>query len=171
MWQYTGAERPGFAETPGPGQESVWDYPRPPAIVADARTVEVTHQDRRLARSSRAVRVLETAGPPTFYLPATDVDLVHLAAAPDSSWCEWKGVAQYWRLAIAGAPAIAVAWCYPRPNAAFSRIAGYLAFYPGRVECRVDGERVQPQPGGFYGGWITKEIVGPVKGEPGTDAW
>lgn len=159
---------------PGPGQESVWDYPRPPCIVADTRLVEVSREGRRLARSRGAVRVLETASPPTFYLPPGDVDLAQLERVPGRSHCEWKGEARY--LAPSGGSgsgegAAPIAWTYPDPFPEFESIRDWIAFYPGRVECRVDGERVRPQPGGFYGGWITDEIVGPVKGEPGSEAW
>ena len=170
MWTYRGQQRPAFAVAPGPGQESVWDYPRPPALVPDARLVEVRAGDAPLASTRRAYRVLETAGPPTFYLPPEDVDRARLVRASGNSVCEWKGVAAYW--ALADAPgARAVAWSYDDPAAAFRPIRWFLAFYPARVECFVAGERVRPQPGGFYGGWITAEIVGPFKGEPGTAGW
>jgi len=171
MWKYTGQNRPAFAIVPGPGQESVWDYPRPPIVVPDKRAVAVSFEGREIAASTRALRILETAGPPTFYLPADDVDLQCLTPAVDTYWCEWKGAAQYWRLAFAGVPNIAVAWSYPDPNPAFAVIAGFISFYPGRIECTVGGESVQPQPGGLYGGWVTNEIVGPVKGDPGTEGW
>jgi uncharacterized protein (DUF427 family) len=171
MWRYTGHDRPPFALDPGPGQESVWDYPRPPIVVPDKRAVEVSFQGREVAASTRALRILETAGPPTFYLPADDVDLGCLTSTPDTYWCEWKGTAQYWRLTFAEAPGIAVAWSYPDPNPTFTTIAGFISFYPGRIECKVGGERALPQPGGFYGGWVTQEITGPIKGDPGTEAW
>lgn len=170
-WQNTGRSRPAFALEPGPGQESVWDYPRPPAIAPDERLVEVRSGERLIAATRGAVRILETASPPTFYLPGDDVDTSLLAPAPGASWCEWKGDARYWKLAFDGAPAHAVAWDYPDPNPGFAAIKQYISFYPGRVACYVDGERVRPQPGGFYGGWLTDEIVGPVKGEPGTSGW
>ena len=170
-WRYTGQERPSFAETPGPGQESVWDYPRPPALEPDSREVVVRHGELEIARSRRAVRVLETASPPGFYIPAADVKMDLLRKAPGTSRCEWKGVAEYWSLRAAGASAPPVAWTYPAPFADYERIRGHLAFYPGRVECSVDGERVRSQPGGFYGGWVTSEIAGPVKGELGSSNW
>ena len=88
-----------------------------------------------------------------------------------SSICEWKGVAQYWALRDPRGSQRSIAWCYPTPNPPFEAIAGYFSFYPSLVECFVDGERVQPQPGEFYGGWVTGEIVGPYKGEPGTGHW
>ena len=170
MWQYTGAERPDFAESPGPGQESVWDYPRPPALVASEREVLVTHEGVELARSCRCVRVLETASPPTWYIPEDDVDLSRLVPVPGASFCEWKGGARYWALADRPAPD-PVAWSYPDPTPAFGVIRHAFGFYPGRVACFIDGERVRPQPGYFYGGWITDEIVGPWKGGEGTGHW
>ncbi len=169
MWANTGRERPEFAPEPGPGQESVWDYPRPPVAVRDNRRVEVVDGDTVIACSNRSYRVLETASPPTFYIPPADVDKDALVETEDSTLCEWKGVAVYW--ALARAPGLPVAWTYPRPRARFDMIRGFFAFYPGRIACFVDGERALAQPGRFYGGWITAEIVGPFKGEPGTGHW
>ena len=168
-WRYTGASRPDFAEEPGPGQESVWDYPRPPAVVTDHRPVEVRRGDDLIASTTGAVRVLETAGAPTFYLPPDDVDWSHLTHVPGESMCEWKGSARYW--ALADHPGPPVAWAYPDPFAEYAELAGWPSFYVSRLTCTVDGERVRPQPGGFYGGWLTDEIVGPIKGNPGTESW
>ncbi len=170
-WTNTGHQRPSWAVTPGAGQESVWDYPRPPAIVDDPREVVVRLGALEIARSRRAVRVLETASPPTFYLPWADVTPGVLVPAGGASWCEWKGAASYWSLATDDARVEQVAWAYPQANTAFARLRDHVAFYPSRVECFVAGERVQPQPGRFYGGWITREVVGPFKGEPGTSGW
>jgi uncharacterized protein (DUF427 family) len=170
MWQYRGERRPDFAEPAGAGQESVWDYPRPPDVVPDERRVEILHDGRVIARSTRSVRVRETASPPTFYLPPQDVRRERLAPAGGSSFCEWKGAARYFVLATdPGGPP--VAWCYPSPSPSYAAIGGWLSFYPERIECRVDGERVRPQGGGFYGGWVTDEIVGPWKGGSGTGGW
>jgi uncharacterized protein (DUF427 family) len=169
MWGHTGHERPEFAIEPAPGQESVWDYPRPPVLRPDARRIEVKDGDVPVASSVAAVRVLETASPPTVYIPPDDIDWQRMIRTAGSSVCEWKGAAEYW--ALARDPDVAVAWSYPRPRPRFDRIKDFLAFYPGRVACFVDGERVRPQPGRFYGGWITAEIVGPFKGEPGTGNW
>lgn len=170
MWEHRGQKRPPFAEAPRPGQESVWDYPRPPALVPDTRRVVVRAGERVIADSTCALRVLETASPPTFYLPAADVDRAALVPAAGRSFCEWKGEARYW--AIEGdAEGTPVGWDYPQPTAAMAAIAGCFAFYPARVQCSVDGERVRPQRSEFYGGWITDEIVGPFKGEPGTSGW
>ncbi len=170
MWNFKGKHRPPFAIEPEEGQESVWDYPRPPRIEADVRRVLVSAEGAPLAETDRALRVLETASPPTFYLPFDSVDFLLLTEVSGSSWCEWKGAARYWALSSdsGGRP---VAWDYPKPRARFLRIRDHLSFYPGRVDCFVDGQRVEPQPGGFYGGWITPEIVGPFKGDPGTGQW
>jgi uncharacterized protein (DUF427 family) len=156
---------------PGPDQESVWDYPRPPRIESDPRTVDVSAHGLTLAHSTRACRVLETASPPTFYLPPEDVRLDRLVPAAGRSHCEWKGEARYFALALGASDSEPVAWAYPSPYPEFERIRGWIAFYPGRVECRVNGERVRPQPGRFYGGWVTDELVGPFKGEPGSEGW
>ena len=169
MWKNIGRTRPENAIEPGPGQESVWDYPRPPALERDSRLVEVKNGDTVVAKTSAAIRVLETASPPTFYIPRADVDMDRLVEAAGTSVCEWKGQAVYW--ALQRAPGVPVAWSYPRPRPRFDRIRDYVAFYPGRVECWVDGERVQAQAGSFYGGWITSEVIGPFKGEPGTGHW
>lgn len=168
MWKFEGQRRPDFAIEPGPGQESVWDYPRPPAVLRDARRVEVYAGDRLIAATDAAWRVLETASPPTFYLPPESIADGALETASGRSFCEWKGEATYWSLAGQAEP---VGWSYPTASGSFAPVRGYLSFYPGRVACFVDGERVRPQPGGFYGGWMTDEIVGPVKGEPGTGHW
>lgn len=171
-WKHTGSERPAFADEPGRGQESVWDYPRPPALRADTRRIQVKYGELDIADSTRALRVLETASPPTFYLPPGDIDaglLVRNSTRP--SFCEWKGEAGYYDLDTPDGGLADVAWSYPNPRAPFAALTGYFSFYPGKVQCYVDGERVRPQPGGFYGGWMTSEIVGPVKGEPGTASW
>ncbi|MDJ0758409.1 MAG: DUF427 domain-containing protein [Woeseiaceae bacterium] len=169
MWEHTGRRRPDFAAKPGPGQESVWDYPRPPALVADSRRIVVSRDDIIVADTRRSLRLCETASPPTFYLPPDDVQLHSLVPADGASICEWKGAAIY--LALKTDPETAVAWSYPRPRARYDRLKNYIAFYPALVKCLVDGEQVRPQPGRFYGGWVTSDIVGPFKGEPGTGHW
>ena len=171
MWEYTGSKRPPFAATPGPGQESVWDYPRPPKLVADKRHVVVRFSDIIIADTVEAYRVLETAGPPTFYIPPKDVRIQLLEPFPGTSACEWKGTAKYWSLKVTPPLQQAIAWSYPTAQVPYAQMSGYFSFYPGRVECFVDDERVRPQPGFFYGGWVTDEIVGPWKGEPGTERW
>ncbi len=170
MWKYRGQQRPDFALVPGPGQESVWDYPRPPLLVVDTRLVEVWRDGSLVARTRTAFRILETASPPTYYLPRADVDLTQLVLVGGHSHCEWKGAASYWALAH-DSRGQGVAWSYEDPNVEFEAIRGALSFYPAHFDCRINGEHVRPQPGGFYGGWLTDEIVGPVKGEPGTGHW
>lgn len=167
-WTNRGDQRPAFAIEPGDGQESVWDYPRPPAVVADARLIEVRVGDKLIASTSQAIRILETSHPPSFYLPPNSVVSDAVFAVPGSSHCEWKGQAEYVALSPADAP---IGWRYPSPYAEFASCAGFVSFYPDAVECRVDGELVRAQAGGFYGGWITNEIVGPFKGEAGTTGW
>lgn len=147
----------------------MWDYPRPPALESCSKLIEVRHGDTEIARTDRGFRVLETASPPTFYLPPENIRWEHLVSTPGNSVCEWKGSAVYW--ALAAEPAMPVAWSYPRPRARFSTLKDYIAFYPGRVACFVAGERAQPQAGRFYGGWITADVAGPFKGEPGTGHW
>ncbi len=157
---------------PGPGQESVWDYPRPPRVEAVAERVRVVVDGRVLAESVRAQRVLETAGAPVFYLPPSDVRLERLVRSAHGSVCEWKGLATYWHYDHAGRRIQDVAWSYERPKPGYGAIAGHLAFYASRVdEAWVGEERATPQPGHFYGGWVTSRIVGPIKGEPGTEGW
>ncbi len=157
---------------PGAGQESVWDYPRPPAIVASTRRVRVELGGVLIADTTAAWRVLETSHPPTWYLPHEDFRDVEMVNTGRSSHCEWKGRAGYLTLAAGGRTEADVAWAYPDPVAAYGAIAGHLALYPGRMDaCWVDDERVEPQPGGFYGGWITSDVVGPFKGGAGTLGW
>ncbi len=171
QWRWRGQERPPFAELPRPGQTSVWDYPRPPRIVADAREVVVRWGDLDVARTRRALCVLETAHPPSFYLPWDDVVRDLLQPSSGGSFCEWKGPARYWSLVVAGRRLPGVAWSYPQPLAGAEALADCVAFYPNELECRVDGAAVRAQPGGFYGGWITPELAGPFKGERGSDGW
>jgi uncharacterized protein (DUF427 family) len=171
MWAYTGDKRPPFAATPKVGQESVWDYPRPPKLVSDHRRIVVRRGELLIADSRETYRILETARTPTFYISPRDVRVDLLKLFPGSSICEWKGTAQYWTIEISTSAPEAIAWTYPRARNPYDAISAYFSFYPGRIECFVDGERVRPQPGYFYGGWITDEIVGPWKGERGKESW
>ena len=164
---------------PGPGQVSVWDYPRPAVAVASRRHVEIRFGGAVLADTRRAWRVLETSHPPSWYLPPEDVrkEWLRPVSGPGSI-CEWKGPARYLDVVVPegegrrGGVAPGAAWSYPAPTPAFAPIAGYLAFYPAAMdECLVDGERVRPQDGGFYGGWITSDVTGPFKGGPGSMGW
>lgn len=157
---------------PGPRQESVWDYPRPPRLEPSTRRVRVIFYGEIVAETTRAIRVLETSHPPAYYIPPVDIRMDWLARTKHTSYCEFKGIAYYWSLTVNGQKSANVAWAYANPSPGYETIKDYLAFYPGRVEaCYVDDERVQPQAGNFYGGWITSEIVGPFKGEPGTQGW
>jgi uncharacterized protein (DUF427 family) len=157
---------------PGPGQESVWDYPRPPRLETTTKRVQVVLNGVTIADTTRAQRVLETSHPPVYYLPPDDVARQYLRPARGSSFCEWKGEASYYDIVVGDRVVVQAAWTYHRPSPAFAALADYIAIYPGKMdECSVDGERVQAQPGDFYGGWITKDIIGPFKGEPGTWGW
>jgi uncharacterized protein (DUF427 family) len=171
VWKYRGQRRPPFAEEPEAGQESVWDYPRPPAIVVDRRRVEVRLGNLIIADSRQNYRILETASPPTFYVPPHEVRVHLLEPYPGISNCEWKGVAGYWGLRDRSDFPQAIGWSYPSPTPPFEAIAGFFSFYPALVACFIDGEPVRPQPGEFYGGWITSEIVGPFKGSADTWHW
>jgi len=159
-------------EKPGPGQESVWDYPRPPRLEKSDKTIRVEFEGLVIAESRRAFRVLETSHPPTWYIPPQDVLREMLLPGSRGSFCEFKGSALYYSLKSATGFSENTAWYYPHPAEAFRPITNYIAFYPSRVEaCFVDGERVRAQEGDFYGGWITRDILGPFKGGPGTLAW
>jgi uncharacterized protein (DUF427 family) len=170
-WTWTGHHRPPFAIVPGPGQESVWDYPRPPRLVADGREVVVQRGDVIIARTTAAIRLLETSHPPTFYLPRADVALEYLERRLDPSLCEWKGACTYYDVVVDDRRLGRAAWSYERPFCDAASIAGYIAFYADPLVCFVGGERVRPQAGGFYGGWITSELVGPFKGDEATRGW
>ncbi|MGB9358052.1 MAG: DUF427 domain-containing protein [Acidimicrobiia bacterium] len=157
---------------PGPGQESVWDYPRPPRVEPEDRTVRIVLGGVTIATTNRALRVLETSHPPGIYLPAEAFAQGSLAANANRTVCEWKGVATYWDLNGGGTTRTAAAWSYPKPRPGFEEIAGYISIYPGRVDaCYLDDELVRAQEGDFYGGWITDDIVGPFKGGAGTLGW
>ncbi len=171
MWKYRGKGRPDFAAEPQSGQESVWDYPRPPAIQQDSRKVVVKAGGIEIAASGNAVRMLETASPPVFNLPPADIKLEYLRSAAGGSMCEWKGVATYYDIIIKETVIPKAAWAYLKPFEGYESIAEYLSFFPGKVKCYVGDEEVKPQEGNFYGGWVTKEIVGPWKGDPGTGNW
>jgi uncharacterized protein (DUF427 family) len=157
---------------PGPGQESVWDYPRPPRVEDVPDRIRVRVESLVVADTTHARRVLETAGAPVYYVPREDVRMDLLRPSASSSMCEWKGAASYWSLEADGRRIDDVAWSYEQPLAGYESIRGMLAFYAGRVdEAWVGPELARPQPGGFYGGWVTSRIVGPIKGEPGSHGW
>jgi uncharacterized protein (DUF427 family) len=152
--------------------ERVAGYPRPPRLERSDRLIRILLGGGTIAETRDAFRVLETFHPPSWYLPPDAFRPGVLRPAPGGSFCEWKGRARYWTLAAGGVVAEAAGWSYPDPTPAFADIQDHVAVYAGRMEaCFVDGERVVPQPGGFYGGWITAELVGPFKGGPGTLGW
>ncbi len=167
-WTNRGDRRPAFAIEPAPDQESVWDYPRPPAIVEDRRLIEIEDDQGPIASTTTSIRVLETSHPPSFYLPPEAIVPGRLVLTTGSSHCEWKGRAEYLALADGAGT---VGWRYPAPYPEFASYANWTSFYPDRVRCRVDGKPVRAQAGGFYGGWITDDVVGPFKGDPGTSGW
>lgn len=151
--------------------ESVWDYPRPPRVEPVSETLRVVLDNRVIAKTNAALRVLETSHPPVYYLPR-ECFTCTIVPSTRRSFCEWKGMASYWSLREDGRLVRDCAWSYPDPSAGFLVIRDHLAVYPGMVDaCFVDDERVTPQPGGFYGGWVTSNLVGPFKGAPGTMGW
>jgi len=157
---------------PEPEVESVWDYPRPPRVEPSAEHVEVELGGQVIASTDVSWRVLETSHPPTYYLPRTAFTAGVLHPVGGHTWCEWKGQASYFDVVVGDRVAERAAWTYQRPTAGFEVIAGAIAVMPGLVDrCTVDGEVVEPQPGGFYGGWITGRVRGPFKGAPGTRGW
>lgn len=159
-------------ERSGRDPESVWDYPRPPVVQQTDRHVEVIACGTTIADSTRALRVLERSHPPVYYVPLDDVRADVLVSSGRATYCEFKGEACYYDLNCAGQVIEEAAWAYDSPAPGYEVLAGYVAFYPGKMdECRLDGERVKPQPGDYYGGWITSDVTGPFKGEPGTRAW
>ena len=159
-------------EKPGPGQESVWDYPRPPRLEPFTSRVTVELGGEVIASTDRGWRVLETSHPPTYYLPRDAFVAGALRDAPGQSWCEWKGQARYFDLVSGTRVAPKAAWSYPEPTPGFEPITDAIAVMAGQVDrCTVDGETVVAQPGGFYGGWITSRVVGPFKGGPGSMGW
>jgi uncharacterized protein (DUF427 family) len=157
---------------PGPGQESVWDYPRPPRLEDFPGEIKVVFGGFTIARSLSSKRVMETSHPPVYYIPPEDIVMEYLELNNYASWCEWKGKACYYNIVMGDTKAERAAWFYPNPVAAFKDMTDYVAFYAELMEgCFVNGEKVKPQPGNFYGGWITSNIVGPFKGIPGSWHW
>ena len=154
-------------------QESVWDYPRPPALRESDKHVRVIFDGQELAASSAAICILETSHPPSYYLPPADVDQTLLLASQRSdSFCEWKGLASYFDVVSTGESAVAAVWSYASPGETYAAIGGYYCFYAQSMDaCYVGEDKVTPQPGGFYGGWVTPDIVGPFKGIPGSNDW
>ncbi|MEL7486625.1 MAG: DUF427 domain-containing protein [Pseudomonadota bacterium] len=173
--KWTRGDKPA-REAVGPGEESVWDYPRPPEIRPAPARARVDFAGEIIADSKDAVRIVETAGAPVYYFPPSDVRVEFLRETAGRSFCEWKGEAIYYDVVIGDRRAPDAAFAYPKPlddlRRGFDRIAGWFGFYPARVDgCFLGDERVTPQPGGFYAGWVTQNIKGPIKGAPGTHHW
>lgn len=171
--------RPGQIESAPPSTESVWSYPRPPRVEASAREARVEHRGRRVAQSSKTLRVVETSGAPVHYFPFDSVDLSALLPSegePAYTLCEWKGLAIYFDVIVGQSRVSRAAWTYPRPlddlGQGYEQLKWRYAFHPAGLEaCSLDGERIEPQPGGYYGGWVSSEIRGPLKGLPGSEGW
>jgi len=165
-------EQPTKIQIPKRGQESVWNYPRPPRLVRVHQQIRVEFGGLVLAETTQAYRLLETASPPVYYFPPVDVRIAYLMPSVKQTVCKWKGLARYWSLRVQKRVALDAAWSYPNPREEYEVIRDYFAFYPGKLDaCYVGKQKVKPQPGEFYGGWITSKILGPFKGEPGTEFW
>jgi uncharacterized protein (DUF427 family) len=156
---------------PSPGQESVWDYPRPPRIEPVSETLKVVLNGITLAETDRGHRVLETSHPPVYYFPPEDVKLEYLEETGRTTWCEFKGSCRYFYLKMEGVESAIAAWSYYKVTPGFEPIENHIGFYAKPMSCYVGDELVQAQPGDYYGGWVTKNIVGPFKGGPGTMGW
>lgn len=170
-WRYRGGERPAFAETCSPGEESVWDFPRPPRLENVTELLRVEHGELVLAATGHGVRILETAGAPTYYFPPQDVEATRLRDLDQRSSCEWKGLATNFCLSDEPHDLRPAGWRYDTTFAEFESIRGWFAFHPGVLACFIGAEQVRPQPGGYYGGWVTKRLKGPIKGGSGSEAW
>ncbi len=171
-WRAAPRVRPASIAPPGPGRESVWDYPRPPRVEPVSRHVRVEFGGITLADTTHALRVCETSSPPCYYVPSADLAMRHVEPADRTSLCEWKGIARYWSIRVGERFAKDAAWSYPDPWVGYEAIRDYLAFYPRRMDaCWLGGQSVEPQPGLYYGGWVTPELVGPFKGAAGTEMW
>ena len=158
--------------TPGPGQESVWDYPRPPRVEDSNKHIRVILNGVVIADTNRAKRVLETSHPPVYYLPPEDVKTEYFTPTSRNTFCEFKGMASYYTITVGDKTLPNGAWYYRKPSKGYESLTDYIALYPSQMDaCYVDDEPVQAQEGDFYGGWITSNIVGPFKGGPGTYGW
>jgi len=156
-------------EKPDSGQESVWDYPRPPRVEPVIERIRVIFNNEVVADTTQAFRVLETSHPPSYYIPPTDIKMEYLQQTDHSSYCEFKGRASYYSIAVGNKQSINVAWFYASPSKGYEEIQDHVSFYANHVDaCYVGDEQVQPQEGDFYGGWITSKVIGPFKGGAGT---
>ena len=152
--------------------EVAGDYPRPPSITREPLHARAILGGRVVAETHRPIVIRETTHAPVFYFPPEDVDMSVLLASPHTTYCEYKGLARYYSIEIDGRRANNAAWFYPEPSAGYEEMAEHIAFYAWALdEATVDGEQVEPQPGRFYGGWITSWVEGPFKGAPGTWGW
>ncbi|MEO0564227.1 MAG: DUF427 domain-containing protein [Chloroflexota bacterium] len=159
-------------QTPGPNDESVWDYPRPPRLELTDRPIQVIFNGVTIVETTNAKRILETSHPPTYYLPPEDVRMDLLTLVNRRTYCEFKGAASYYDLTVDGKTVQNAAWTYQQPNPGYEAVKNHLCFYASKMDaCYVSGEKVQSQEGDFYGGWITSWVVGPFKGGPGTRGW
>ncbi len=157
---------------PEPGQESAWDYPRPPKVEATSKRIRVIFNGVVIADTTEAKRVLETSHPPSYYIPQKDIKMEHFSTTPRKTFCEYKGTASYFTVTVNGKESLGSAWSYVNPAKGYEAIKDYVAFHPGRMgACYVGEEKVKAQAGDFYGGWITSDVVGPFKGEAGTHGW
>ena len=155
-----------------PGQESVWSYPRPAIAEPTTAHIVIEHAGRIVADTHAAIRTLETSHPPSYYIPQADIRGGMLRRGQGSSFCEWKGAATYWDVVLGDVVLEGVGWSYASPTRPFAALKDHIAFYASAFDrCSVDGETVTPQPGGFYGGWITSAVAGPFKGIPGSRLW
>ena len=153
-------------------RESVWEYPRPPRVEKSEKKIRVVFDGETVAETTKALRILETSHPPTYYIPLNDIRSELLIRNKRRTLCEWKGEARYYDLRGSRRTAVAAAWEYAEPEPGYEMLRGHLAFYAAAMEaCYVGNEQVDPQNGSFYGGWITSEIEGPFKGGPGTGGW
>lgn len=156
----------------GPGQESVWSFPRPAIAEPTGARIVIEHRGRIVADTRAAIRTLETSHPPSYYIPRVDIAPGTLKRAEGRSLCEWKGAAAYWDVVVGDAVLARVGWSYADPTPAFAALRDHVAFYAAPFDrCSVDGETVTPQPGDFYGGWITSRLTGPFKGVAGSHGW
>jgi len=171
-WRNFPRQRPDRIERPGPGQESVWDYPRPPLVEPVQRNIRVEFGGVIIAGTERAYRVIETSSPPVYYIPQEDIHMEFLIPVQKTALCEWKGISQYWSVRAGRRHVNDAAWSYPDPWEGYALIQNHIAFNAGKMDaCYVDDQRVLPQPGSYYGGWITPDIVGPFKGGSGSNLW
>jgi len=173
---FDAAARPAHIEKPGPGQESVWDFPRPPAVEPVRERLRVEFSGKIVADTMRGKRVIETAGAPVYHFPPQDVATEHLVPNDRVTVCEWKGAATYFDLVVGDRRSENAAYTYPDPlddlGQGYAAIAGWIVFYANRVDAVFVGdEEASPQPGGYYAGWVTSRLVGPIKGEPGSEGW